>query len=73
MTDRVLDPVIAQQSVWIIAGIATFPPIYPTSESSISEGMYHEIKQAHIGLRLTDSGPETPSETVRFQNDKKSD
>jgi hypothetical protein len=31
-----------------------------------SGGMYHEGKQAQIGLRLTDSGPENPRNTIGF-------
>ena len=36
-------------------------------------GMYHEGKQAQIGLRLPVSGPETPSKVVRCFRQLKSD
>ena len=67
----VVDPMTAQQVVGIIAeGVRHFPAFVPPRRPLDSEGMYHEEKQAQFGLRLPGSGPETPSNTVRFRNVK---
>ena len=61
---RVVDPVIAQQVV------KEFPFFLLPMRPLKSEGMYHEGKQAQIGLRLSGFGPEPPSKTVWFRNVK---
>ena len=67
----VVDPMTAQQVVGIIAeGVRHFPAFVPPRRSLDSEGMYHEEKQAQIGLRLPVSGPETPCKAVRFRKVK---
>jgi len=71
MLARGVDPVTAQLGVEIIAeGVRHFPAFVPPRRPLDSESMYHEEKQAQIGLRLQGFGPETPSKTVRFRNEK---
>ena len=43
-----------------LLGCETFPSIYPFSEMPGIRSMYHERKQAQLGLRFSGSGPENP-------------
>jgi hypothetical protein len=53
-----------------ILAYETFPSFIPRRRCLVSGGTKHEGKQAQIGLRLPDSGPETSYETVQFRNVK---
>lgn len=69
--DRVVDPVPAQQLIGIIAwGVRRFLPFAPRRRCLVSGGTKYGEKQAQIGLRLPDSGPELPYKTIRFRNVK---